>query len=147
MNDSHPLLFVCLFFPLKMIDNLDWEEKTIRKNSNILLKSIRGLIVGEWECGETNLLLNFLLKPELLDCNNVGFQSDDFGINSDISIGEDGLHLRECVFKQSYYFLYFCVAPGVWSFCNAKVFKSAYLFYSFPICKQCFIQQCLTVLI
>ena len=27
----------------------------------------------------------------------VSFQSVDFYINSDISVGEDGLHLRECV--------------------------------------------------
>ena len=40
----------------------------------------------------------------------VGFQSVDFGVNSDISVGEDGLHFGKCVFRQSYYFLYFCVA-------------------------------------
>ena len=27
------------------------------------------------------------------------FQSVDFGVNSDISVGEDGLHLGECVFN------------------------------------------------
>ena len=53
------------------MDNLDWEEKTNRKNSNILPKSIRGLIVGKSGCGKTNLLLNFLLKPELLDYNKL----------------------------------------------------------------------------
>ena len=31
----------------------------------------------------------------------VGFQGVDFGVNSDISVGEDGLHLGECVFRQS----------------------------------------------
>ena len=70
----------------------------------------------------------------------------DFGLNSDISISEDGLHLCECVFKQSYYFLYFSVTPGVWTYCDAQIFKSAYLFYSVPYWKECFIKQCLTVL-
>ena len=62
----------------------------------------------------------------------VDFQSDDFGVNSDISVGEDGLHFGECVFRQKYSFLYFCVASGIWSYCEAQVFKGAYLFYSFP---------------
>ena len=54
-----------------MIDNLHWEEKTNRQNSNILPKSIRGLIVCKSGCGKINLLLNFLLKPELLDYNRL----------------------------------------------------------------------------
>ena len=39
----------------------------------------------------------------------VGFQSVDFGVKSDtcISVGEDGLLFGECVFRQSYSFLYF----------------------------------------
>ena len=53
------------------MDNLDWEEKTNRNNSPILPKSIRGLIVGKSGCGKTNLLLNLLLKPELLDYNKL----------------------------------------------------------------------------
>ena len=39
-----------------------------------------------------------------------GFQSVEFGVNSDISVGEDRLHLGECVFVQSSSFLYFCVS-------------------------------------
>ena len=66
------------FFPLKMIDNLDWEEKTNRKNSNILPKSIRRRIVGKSECGKTNLLLNLLLKPELLDFNKLFVYGEKF---------------------------------------------------------------------
>ena len=62
----------------------------------------------------------------------LGFQSVDFGVNSDISVGEDGLHLGECLFIQSYSFLYFCVASGIWSYCEAQVFKLCNLFYSFP---------------
>ena len=30
------------------------------------------------------------------------FQSVDFDVNSDISVGEDGLHFGECVFRQCY---------------------------------------------
>ena len=54
-----------------MDTNLDWEDKTNRQNSPILPKSIRGLIVGKSGCGKTNLLLNLLLKPELLDYNKL----------------------------------------------------------------------------
>ena len=49
-----------------MIDNLDWEEKREFPHSPHL---IRGLIVGKYGCGKTNLLLNLLLKPGLLDYN------------------------------------------------------------------------------
>ena len=67
----------------------------------------------------------------------VGFQSVDFDVNSDISNGENGLLLGECVFSlQSYSFLYFCVASGIWSYCEAQVFKGEYLFYSFPFAKN-----------
>ena len=31
----------------------------------------------------------------------VCFQSADFGVNSDISVGGDGLHLGECVFRKN----------------------------------------------
>ena len=51
-----------------------------------------------------------------MDHNYVSFQRVDFGVNFDISVIEDGLHLGECVFGQSYSFLYFCVASGVWSY-------------------------------
>ena len=63
---------------------------------------------------------------------HVGFQGVDFGVNFDISVGEDGLNLGEYVFRQSYSFLYFCVASGIWSYCEAQVSNGAYLFYSFP---------------
>ena len=65
-----------------------------------------------------------------------GFQSFHFGVNSDISVGEDGLHLGECVFRQSCSFLYFCVASGVWNHCEAQVFKGVNLFYSLPFAKN-----------
>ena len=47
------------------------------------------------------------------DGPNVGFQSVDFGVNFDISVGEGGLNLGDCVFRQSYPFLYFCIASGI----------------------------------
>ena len=71
----------------------------------------------------------------------VGFQSVDFGVTFDISVGEDGLLFVKCVFRQSYSFLYFCVATGVWSYCEAQVFKDANLF-----CRECYIQEFLTFL-
>ena len=53
------------------MDNLDWEDISNRNNSPILPRSIRGLIVGKSGCGKTNLFLNLLLKPELLDYNEL----------------------------------------------------------------------------
>ena len=39
----------------------------------------------------------------------IGFQSVDFGVNSNISVGEDGLYFGECVFRQRYLFsLFLC---------------------------------------
>ena len=61
-----------------------------------------------------------------MDHNYVGFQSVDFGVNFDTSVGGDGLHLGEYVFRQSYFFLYFCVASGIWGYCEAQVFNDAY---------------------
>ena len=51
-----------------------------------------------------------------IDLNYVSFQRVDFGVNFYIFVGEDGLHLDKCVFRQNYSFLYFCVAFGVWSY-------------------------------
>ena len=48
--------------------------------------------------------------------HNVLSQSVGFGVNSDISVGEDGFHLDECVFRQSYSFVYFYVASGILSY-------------------------------
>ena len=71
-----------------------------------------------------------------MDHNYVVFQSVHFGLNSDIYVGEDVIHLSECVFRQSYSFLHFCVASGIWSYCEAQVFKGACLFYSLPFAKN-----------
>ena len=68
--------------------------------------------------------------------DHVGFQSVGCDVNSDISVGEDGLHLSECAFRQNYSFYYFCNASGVWSHCEAQVFKAAYFFYPFPSAKN-----------
>ena len=63
----------------------------------------------------------------------VGFQSVDFGVNSYISVGEEGLLLGEFVFRQSYSFLYFCVAPGIWSYSKAQAFKGSICFILSPL--------------
>ena len=81
-------------------------------------------------------LLSRSLVSVRIGHNYVGFQRVDFCANSDISVGEDGLQLVECFFRQSYSFLYLCVASGIWSYCEAQVFKGAYLFYSFPFAKN-----------
>ena len=70
------------------------------------------------------------------DGSYVGFQSVDFGVNSYISVGEDELLLGECVFRQSYSFLYLCVASDVWSYSEDQGFKGDYFFYSFVFAKN-----------
>ena len=49
-----------------------------------------------------------------MDHNYVGFQSVDFGVNFDISGGEDGLHLGECVFRQSFSLFFISVSHLVY---------------------------------
>ena len=66
----------------------------------------------------------------------VAFQSVDFGVTSYISVGGDVLHLDECVFRQNYSSLYFCIVSGVCSYCEALLFKSSYLFYYFLFAKN-----------
>ena len=67
------------------------------------------------------------------DASYLGFDSVDFGINSDISVGEDGIHLVKCVFRPSYSFLYVSVSHLT----SRVIVKSMYLkvptnlFYSF----------------
>ena len=39
-----------------------------------------------------------------MDNNFVGFQSLDFGVNSDISVGEDGVNIGECILRKIYSF-------------------------------------------
>ena len=56
---------------MEIID-LSWKiNKSKRNNSNLLPKSIRGIIVGKSGCGKTTLLLNLLLRPGWLDYNNL----------------------------------------------------------------------------
>ena len=40
------------------------------------------------------------------------------------------------VIRQSYSFLCFCVPSGIWSYCEALVFRGAYLFDSFSFAKN-----------
>ena len=55
------------------IKDLAWNETLSKKrrNNSLFPRSIRGLIVGKSGCGKTTLLLNFLLRPEWLDYNNL----------------------------------------------------------------------------
>ena len=54
------------------IADLSWNEViTKRFNNPLLPKSIRGIIVGKSVCGKMTLLLNLLLRPGLLDYNNL----------------------------------------------------------------------------
>jgi hypothetical protein len=56
---------------MEIID-LSWDEHLKgRHDSPLLPKSIGGLIVGKSGCGNTNLLLNLLLRPGWLDYNNL----------------------------------------------------------------------------
>ena len=77
------------------------------------------------------LFRSFVSVQHSHPCSYVGFHSIDFGVHSDISVGEEELHFLECVCRESDSFLYFCVASGIWSYCEAQVFKGAYLFYYF----------------
>ena len=54
------------------IRDLSWNETTTKRfNNPLLLKSIRGIIVGKSNCGKTMLLLNLLLRPGWLDYDNL----------------------------------------------------------------------------
>jgi len=49
------------------IQNLTWKNKIHRNNSLLLLKSVRGVIVGKSGWGKTTLVCNLLLQPGWLD--------------------------------------------------------------------------------
>ena len=53
------------------ISSLCWTSENARKNSPLLPKSIRGLIIGKSGCGKTTVLLNLLLNPGYLDYTNL----------------------------------------------------------------------------
>ena len=54
------------------IKDLSWNESiTKRFNKPLLLRSIRGIIVGKSGCGKTTLLLNLLLRPGWFDYDNL----------------------------------------------------------------------------
>ena len=54
------------------IKELAWNETSSKRFNNPLFpRNIRGLIVGKSNCGKTTLLLNFLLRPEWLDYDNL----------------------------------------------------------------------------
>ena len=54
------------------IADLFWNEVISKRFNNPLLpRSFRGIIVGKSGCGKTTLLFNLLLKPGLLDYDNL----------------------------------------------------------------------------
>ena len=54
------------------IADLSWNEVTSKRfNHPLLPRSIRGIIVGKLGCGKMTLLLNLLLRPGLLDYDNL----------------------------------------------------------------------------
>ena len=48
-----------------------WSTSTLRENSPLLPKNVRGLIIGKSNCGKTTLLMNLLLQPGWLDYNHL----------------------------------------------------------------------------
>ena len=54
------------------VKDLSWNDVMSRRfNSQLLPRSIRGLLIGKSGCGKTTLLLNLLLRPGWLDYNNL----------------------------------------------------------------------------
>ena len=54
------------------VKDLSWyNEMSTRFNSQLLPRSIRGLLIGKSSSGKTCLLLNFLLRPGWLDYNTL----------------------------------------------------------------------------
>lgn len=54
------------------VRDLSWNDVTTKRfNSQLLPRSIRGLLIGKSGCGKTTLLLNLLLRPGWLDYNNL----------------------------------------------------------------------------
>ena len=54
------------------VNDLAWNENLSKRcNHPLLLKGIRGLIIGKSGCGKTTLLINLLLRLGWLDYNNI----------------------------------------------------------------------------
>ena len=54
------------------VKNPTWKENLSKWcNHTLLPKGIRGLIIGEPWCCKTILLINILLRPGWLDCQNI----------------------------------------------------------------------------
>ena len=48
-----------------------WKNKNIFNNNENIPSSFRMLIIGQSNCGKTNLLFRLLLTPDFLDYNNL----------------------------------------------------------------------------
>ena len=58
------------------VTNLAWNENLSKRcNHPLLPKGIRGLIIGNFGCGKTTLLINLLLRPGWLDYNNINIST------------------------------------------------------------------------
>ena len=54
------------------VKNQAWNDNLSKRcNYHLILKGIRGLIIGKSGCGKTTLLINLLLCPGWLDYNNI----------------------------------------------------------------------------
>ena len=54
------------------VKNIAWNEKQRKRHNHPLLpKDIRGLMIGNYRCGKTTLLINLLQCPGWLDYNNI----------------------------------------------------------------------------
>lgn len=60
-----------IYFKMQVKDKSLNDVLTKRFDSPLLLRSIRGLIIGKSGCGKTNLILNLLLEPRWLDYNKL----------------------------------------------------------------------------
>ena len=54
------------------VKNLSWNDVLSKRfNSQLLPRSIRGLLIGKSGCKKTTLLLNLLSRPKWLDYNSL----------------------------------------------------------------------------
>ena len=83
------------------------------------LTSSQSMVLSWYSCDVPPFYVSSLFSRSSISvqhshpCSRMDHKSDDYGAESDISVGKDGFHLGERVFRQNYSFLYFCVAFGI----------------------------------